>query len=570
MRNPGFIFPVLLSLAATGVAAGEKLYVPELSRQVQPGPDRYVTEEDGVTVLNFTAAAIGENTVAIPVDPALLAGRMVTLSGEVAQTDVSAGPHPWNGVRLALKLVDETGRLNMPQAGSVSGSAEWTVRRVSVKVPDKLKSAAIVLGLDWVAGTARFRNIAITEEALPDYAVCTVTGSADRTDVRYRPGEEMRFSFLLQENGRPAAGKLRITRYGDDGKTETFDMETKPGVPAVCRTSLARPGFVMVKAVLLDREGKVVNRSWANRFCPVEFGLGACVGPETLKQGGPEPADFDAFWRKAKAELAAVPMQVLEKKLVKETDISRVYDVKIAAPGKRPVSGYLTIPKDAKPGSLPLYLHFHGYGVQSAEVVESKDAIHFFINAHGIENGREPEYYRDLAKGELNGYGFKNDENRQPDTCYFKNMILRNLRGLEFARSLPEWNGKETYLQGGSHGAFQTMAAAALSDGITGCEIGIPWLCDLGGVEVGRLRGWRPDYAPGLGYYDTVNFASRVSCPVTITHAGLSDWICPPSGVWVLFNNLKGKASMTMYQGLDHAFYPGYNHDTASRYTYTK
>lgn len=121
----------------------------------------------------------------------------------------------------------------------------------------------------------------------------------------------------------------------------------------------------------------------------MEFGLGACVGPETLKQGVPEPADFDAFWRKAKAELAAVPMQVLEKKLVKETDISRVYDVKIAAPGKRPVSGYLTIPKDAKPGSLPLYLHFHGYGVQSAEVVESKDAIHFFINAHGIENGRE-------------------------------------------------------------------------------------------------------------------------------------------------------------------------------------
>lgn len=35
MRNPGFIFPVLLSLAVTGVAAGEKLYVPELSRQVQ-------------------------------------------------------------------------------------------------------------------------------------------------------------------------------------------------------------------------------------------------------------------------------------------------------------------------------------------------------------------------------------------------------------------------------------------------------------------------------------------------------------------------------------------------------
>lgn len=112
-------------------------------------------------------------------------------------------------------------------------------------------------------------------------------GSADRTDVRYRPGEEMRFSFLLQEDGRPAAGKLRITRYGDDGRTETFDMETKPGVPAVCRTSLDQPGFVMVKVVLLDRDGKTVNRSWANRSCPVEFGLGACVAPEALQAGRP-------------------------------------------------------------------------------------------------------------------------------------------------------------------------------------------------------------------------------------------------------------------------------------------
>ena len=208
--------------------------------------------------------------------------------------------------------------------------------------------------------------------------------------------------------------------------------------------------------------------------------------------------------------------------------------------------------------------------MQSAEVIESKDAIHFFINAHGIENGREEEYYRNLNQAELKSYGFRNEENQKPDTCYFKYMILRDLRGVEFGRTLPEWNGKETYLQGGSHGAFQTMAVAALSDGVTGCEIGIPWLCDLGGVKVGRLRGWRPDYAPGLDYYDTVNFASRVHCPVNIKNAGLSDWVCPPSGVWVLFNNLKGKASMTVYQGWNHAWYPGYNCYAAAHHTYSK
>lgn len=425
-----------------------------------------------------------------------------------------------------------------------------------------------VCGSD-VSGQDQMKSVS-TEVRLPDYSHCAITGFLDRADVRYQPGEEMLFSFLLQENDKPAAGKLRITRYGDDGKTETFDMETKPGVPAVYRTSLAQPGFVMVKAVLLDKDGKTVRRNWLNNVCDVEFGMGACVAPEKLKQGVPEPADFDAFWRKAKAELAAVPMRVLEKKLVRETEIARVYDVKIAAVGKRPVSGYLAIPRNAKPHSLPIQLLFHGYGVQSAEISESKDAIVFFINAHGIENGREAEYYRKLADGELKDYGFKSTENQIPDTCYFKNMILRNLRGLEFARTLPEWDGKTTYVQGGSHGAFQTMAVAALSDGITGCDINIPWLCDLGGVKVGRIRGWRPDYAPGLAYFDTVNFASRVKCLINISAMGLSDYVCPPSGVWILFNNLKGKAYMTVFQGLNHAHYPGYAHGAASRYTYAK
>lgn len=40
-------------------------------------------------------------------------------------------------------------------------------------------------------------------------------------------------------------------------------------------------------------------------------------------------------------------------------------------------------------------------------------------------------------------------------------------------------------------------------------------LCDLGGVNIGRISGWRPNYRPGLGYFDTVNFAGRVKAPVT-------------------------------------------------------
>ena len=103
-----------------------------------------------------------------------------------------------------------------------------------------------------------------------------------------------------------------------------------------------------------------------------------------------------------------------------------------------------------------------------------------------------------------------------------------------------------------------------LTPDATNCRISIPWLCDLGGVTRGRIRGWRPDWRPGLGYYDTVHFAARITCPVQIT-AGLSDWTCPPSGVQVLYNQLKGRKELTFYQGLEHGAYFGYDQKKAAR-----
>ena len=109
-------------------------------------------------------------------------------------------------------------------------------------------------------------------------------------------------------------------------------------------------------------------------------------------------------------------------------------------------------------------IYFDGYAVHSAQVRESPKAICFFVNAHGIENNREAAYYTALARGELRGYGFRNEENQKPESCYFNNMILRDLRALEYARSLPEWNRKEIYLIGGSQGAaiFNAAVPAAL------------------------------------------------------------------------------------------------------------
>lgn len=556
---------LLLAMALTAVGAEKVLFTADFLQQVKPTATRTVTEENGVQVLTVQAKAKEGNRVSIPLNPALLSGKNVAVFAEVEQENVSPSPRPWNGVKVMLSLAYADGKLNYPQAPNAAGTLPWQTRSFSIRLP-KLKAAQLVLGLEQVSGTVRFRNVRVVEAAIADYSQYQVTGTANRADAAYRPGEEMVFSFRILRQGREIPGRLRIVRSSDDGRTETFDREVKAGQPCEVRASLNQPGFVMVKAMLLDPSGMPAR---LNNGRNVQYGLAGGVAAETLKQGVPEPADFDAYWSRAKEQLAAVPLRELERKVLKETAVSTVYDVKVACTGNRPVSGYLSIPKGAKPGSLPLRIYFDGYSVRSAQVRESPDAISFFVNAHGIENNRDAAYYKALEQGELQHYGFRIEENQKPESCYFNNMILRDLRALEYARTLPEWNRKEVYLIGGSQGAFQTVAVAGLSEGITSCDISIPWFCDLGGVKIGRVCGWRPEYAPGLGYFDTVNFARRVKCPVKIS-AGLSDWVCPPSGVWVLYNNLPGPAELTMLQGLDHAVYPGYDRAKAARTTHRK
>ena len=132
-------------------------------------------------------------------------------------------------------------------------------------------------------------------------------------------------------------------------------------------------------------------------------------------------------------------------------------------------------------------------------------------------------------------------------------MILRALQAVRYCRTLPQWDGVNVTVSGGSMGAFQATSAAALDRGVTKLEINVPWMCDLRGIEDGRLSGWRPAIAAGLDYYDTVSMASRVTADTVIT-AGLGDYVCPPSGVTALFHSFTCPKTLTMLQNKTHPY----------------
>lgn len=365
-------------------------------------------------------------------------------------------------------------------------------------------------------------------------------GETNKPAVSYEPGEKMMFSVRLVKDGEPVEGmRLSWVRSGDDGRRETGEAVSS-AKPLVVTTSLDKPGFVRLLVTALDEKGEpLVNEQKK----AIAFDGGAGVEPEKLR-GMPEPEDFDAWWTAQKALLAEAPLKVIEQKPVAEqrADVE-TFDVKIACAGGMPVSGYLSKTKNIAPHSAVARVSFQGYGVSSASRQDDwvgkfgKPAIALNINAHGIENGLPREDYVALSKARLKNYAFDPVQNANPETAYYYGMALRVLRALEFIKSQPEWDGKTLIVEGGSQGGFQALLAASLDPAVTRCVAVKPWACDLGGISLGRVKGWRPDYTPALGYFDPVNHAKRIRCETRIV-SGLGDYVCPPSGITVLYNNL--------------------------------
>ena len=442
------------------------------------------------------------------------------------------------------------------------GHPDWTFQPTG----NKYKSAEM-----YVVG--KFDNLKKLNPVKVDNSKIKLSAKLDRANPDYKPGETMKFTFVVDFGGQKLPDKpytLFWKRTGDDGITKSGTVNVVPNQPIEVTTSSAKPGFVRMEAWLRDHKGNNVGLVYPHPWQKGKtltrtkaFDGGAGVQITTLKQAVPEPKDFDAFWAKQKAKLDKVPLKYTMTEVQPSNAKVKQYAVSIDCAGPRPVTGYLSIPVNAKPKSLKAVVNYQGYGtgVQKPAGWLPGDKINFTINAHGYDLGKDAAYYKDFfAKIKSNNqiYAFDPKQNADPEQAYFNGMALRVMRSLQFVKSLPQWDGKNLQANGGSQGGLQTVWAAALDPQVNLATPSIPWCADFGATTIKRLNGWRPSYVPGLNYYDIVNHAKRIpkTCQVNITKAGLGDYTCPPSGVTVLYNNIPGPKKIKYIQGADHGFNP--------------
>ena len=404
--------------------------------------------------------------------------------------------------------------------------------------------------------------------------------------IGYKVGETIRFDFFLdgvkelpEEAAAKAPLKVMWTRTGDDGVKEkgTEDISLEKGFSI--ETKLGVPGLVRIEAHLVGSDGKKfesVSRSkWEKG---IQFSGGAGAETEKMRLTTQEPADFDAFWKEAKAKLATVPVKA------KLTDVTaeklkgkyKVYAIEIDCFGPRPATGWLTMPENAKPKSLAARASFDGYNGNNFQVPKAPEyggnIISLRINAHGYEMvGHDEQYYKDYGN-KVNGvvpdapkrltYALEPSDYDNPKDTYFYYMAMRVMRAFDYLKSLPAWNGKDLIAEGGSQGGLQTMWAAGLVKGLSEARPHVTWGCDIGNSfrKDGPFlsSGWGIPHVPGAFYFDAALHAKRVpaSCKVEIVRLGMGDYTCPPRGVLLSYYNMKCPVKANLVQGSTHGYTP--------------
>ena len=295
------------------------------------------------------------------------------------------------------------------------------------------------------------------------------------------------------------------------------------------------------------------------RYCNVRFSfngenyresLKVAFSPEKIQPIVEMPEDFGTFWSKAMKQAAKVPMNAevtpLPQLSTEEVEVSLV---KLQCSRKgRYIYGFLSKPRAE--GKYPVLMVPPGAGVKrtSASSSYAKEGfITLSIEIHGFSPMLSDEEMK-AKQAEWGDYMYMGMENR--DTYYYKDVYLGCVRAIDYLCSLPEFDGKNVGVCGGSQGGALSIVTAGLDKRVNFMAAFYPALCDLPGFLNGRAGGWPRLFVPGkeqkqtvdaetacrtLAYYDVVNFARTLTIPGFYSF-GYNDNTCPPTSAQAAVN----------------------------------
>ncbi len=286
----------------------------------------------------------------------------------------------------------------------------------------------------------------------------------------------------------------------------------------------------------------------------------ACMVDQNYRSKARKPDDFDAFWGDVMDQVARVELNPeVEPDRLRSDDEVEVFQVFYDSIDHVRVAAWYCLPRERQ-GPLPAILIGPGY-----------------LGDPAIPKGWAQGGYATLCvapRGKLRsnsqfnpGYpGLLTHGIVDRNVYSYRGFYVDTWRGVDFLLSRAEVDPDRIGVRGSSQGGGLTLCTAAMRGEVRAAAAGAPYL--TGFMDSIELTGTYPyqeinDYLrlhPSsrqrvertLSYFDCINFADRITCPV-IVNIGLQDNICPPETGYALFREIASEEKrLYVYDGHGH------------------
>jgi len=301
----------------------------------------------------------------------------------------------------------------------------------------------------------------------------------------------------------------------------------------------------------------------------------------TYQGMNPRPADFDAYWDRALAEMRALDPQVELIPAVFQVSFADCLHMYFTGVGGARVHAKLVRPKNVKTPH-PAVLMFHGYTGDSGDYSDKLAYVAAGFTVAALDcrgQGGLSQDRSDVSGNTQHGHiirGLNDALNGHADKLLYRQIYLDCAQMAKIVMEMPDIDPKRVGATGGSQGGALTVACIGLEPRIQRAAPVFPFLSDYKRVwdmdqakdAYAELKEFFRHYDPNheqegaifekLGYIDIQFLAPRIRSNVLWT-MGLMDTICPPSSQFAAYNKITSHKTLNIYPDFGHEGLPCVN-----------
>lgn len=362
----------------------------------------------------------------------------------------------------------------------------------------------------------------------------------------YKVGENVDLNVSVLRNNIPLQNITVSYEYGLEGMPieKKGELYIKENMEKLTMGTISVPGFkrCIVTAMVDD----ITYSSM----------MTVAYSPNKIEPTVKMPNDFDSFWKNELFMMrnadTNIHQTILDEYSTTENEVS-LLDISVPE-CEIAFYGYLSKPK--KEGKYPVVLYLPGAGIGPSNPIINlinENVITFSIEIHGLNPTGEAKIYSEI-KNKFMSYPYIGVESRE--NFYYKSVIMACLKAADYIGSFAQFDNTNLITFGGSQGGFLSIATAALHEKVTGVVAFHPSMADLTGYFHNRIGGCPHYFAPKfndiynsesiittLSYFDTVNFARRISVPGFYSFR-YNDVTCPPTTSFAVTNSINAPKTL--------------------------